>query len=344
MEPGGEEEGSVTKHVAKGMLVAALLTAGGSVHAQQADKAFFNGKTVTYIVATSPGGGYDTYGRLVAEYMQKYLPGSTFVVRNMPGAGHLVGTNALFASKPDGLTLGTFNTGLIYTQLAKHQGVKFDLTKMSWIGKAATDPRAVIIAAQSPIKSWADLAKMKDTQNFATSGPGGANFVETLALTAILKLPIRMLSGYNGTDDQLAMRRGEIVGSIGSRSSFEQFVSNGYGRFIGQFGGTEKDIPQMADLVKGNVEAERLVQLITAQGDIARLTAGPPGVPAPQLAALREAYKESMEDKDLQARAFKLEKPVEPLIGEDVAKAISNALNQSPEVVELLVQGFSKGK
>ena len=120
MEPGGEEEGSVTKHVAKGMLVAALLTAGGSVHAQQADKAFFNGKTVTYIVATSPGGGYDTYGRLVAEYMQKYLPGSTFVVRNMPGAGHLVGTNALFASKPDGLTLGTSNTGLIYTQLAKH--------------------------------------------------------------------------------------------------------------------------------------------------------------------------------------------------------------------------------
>jgi hypothetical protein len=153
-----------------------------------------------------------------------------------------------------------------------------------------------------------------------------------------------MLSGYNGTDDQLAMRRGEIVGSIGSRSSFEQFVGNGYGRFIGQFGGTEKDIPQMAEMVKGNVEAERLVQLITAQGDIARLTAGPPGVPAPQLAALREAYKESMEDKDLQARALKLEKPVEPLIGEDVAKAISNALNQSPEVVELLVQGFSKGK
>jgi tripartite-type tricarboxylate transporter receptor subunit TctC len=139
MEPGGEEEGSVTKHVAKGMLVAALLTAGGSVHAQQADKAFFNGKTVTYIVATSPGGGYDTYGRLVAEYMQKYLPGSTFVVRNMPGAGHLVGTNALFASKPDGLTLGTFNTGLIYTQLAKHQGVKFDLTKMSWIGRPRQD-------------------------------------------------------------------------------------------------------------------------------------------------------------------------------------------------------------
>ena len=39
------------------------------------------------IVATSPGGGYDTYGRLVAEYMQRYLPGSTFVVRTCPAPG-----------------------------------------------------------------------------------------------------------------------------------------------------------------------------------------------------------------------------------------------------------------
>src|SRR4051812_4302911 len=75
---------------------------------------FFKDKTVNYIVATAPGGGYDTYGRLVAEYMQKYLPGSTFVVKNVPGAGHLVGTNSIYASRPDGLTIGTFNTGLIY--------------------------------------------------------------------------------------------------------------------------------------------------------------------------------------------------------------------------------------
>ena len=45
---------------------------------------FFKGKTVTYIVATSPGGGYDTYGRLIAEYMQRHLPESTFVVKIFP--------------------------------------------------------------------------------------------------------------------------------------------------------------------------------------------------------------------------------------------------------------------
>src|SRR3712207_5922611 len=147
---------------------AALAAATTPLHAQQGAE-FYKGKTVTYIVATAPGGGYDTYGRLVAEYMQKYLPGSTFVVRNMPGAGHVIGANAIYASKADGLTIGTFNTGLIYNQLIGLEGVKFDLGKMSWIGKAASDPRVIVIAQQSPIKTFEELRTSKDQVNFATA-------------------------------------------------------------------------------------------------------------------------------------------------------------------------------
>ena len=328
--------------ISKALTVAAALTLpAGAAYAQGAE--YYNGKTVTYIVATAPGGNYDTYGRLVAEFMQRHLPGSTFIVRNMPGAGHLIGANALYASKPDGLTLGTFNTGLIYTQIAGHKGIKFDLNNMSWIGKAATDPRVLVVASQTSIKTFADIANSKEILNFATSGPGGANYVEILGLTATLKLPIKMLSGYNGTEDQLAMRRGEIAGSIASRSAYDQFVKNGYGRYIAQFGGLEKDLPQMSDMVKDE-DAVRLVNLISVQGSIARLTAAPPGTPAPQLNALRAAFKKSMEDPDLRERANKASMPIEPLFGEDVAKAVSTALKQSPRVVELLTEAFSKDK
>src|SRR5690242_3360943 len=193
---------------------------------------FYKDKTVTYIVATAPGGGYDTYGRLICEFMQKYLPGSTFVVKNVPGAGHLVGTNTIYASKADGLTIGTFNTGLIYNQLIKADGVKFDLTKMSWIGKAASEPRVFVMGAQSPVKTWKDLVSSKEPLNFATSGIGSSNYVEINSLTNILHLPVKVQTGYNGNDDQLAMRRGETAGGMGSKSSFEQFVKNGYGRFL----------------------------------------------------------------------------------------------------------------
>src|SRR6187549_2666057 len=125
--------------------------------AGQTGAEFYKGKTVTYIVATAPGGGYDLYGRLVAEYMQKYLPGSTFVVKNVPGAGHLVGTNTIYASKPDGLTIGTFNTGLLYNQLMAADGVRFDLNKMSWIGKAGSDPRMLTVKTELPITTFKEL-------------------------------------------------------------------------------------------------------------------------------------------------------------------------------------------
>src|SRR5688572_33334174 len=61
---------------------------------------FYNGERLTYIITTDPGGGYDTYGRLVAKYLEKHLPGSQVVVQNVPGAGHIVGTNTLSAAEP----------------------------------------------------------------------------------------------------------------------------------------------------------------------------------------------------------------------------------------------------
>jgi putative tricarboxylic transport membrane protein len=319
------------------------MVAAASAALAQTGADFYKGKTVTYIVATAPGGGYDLYGRLVSEYMQKYLPGSTFVVKNMPGAGHLIGANAIYASRPDGLTIGTFNTGLIYNQLIRHEAVKFDLTKMSWIGKASTEPRVFMIAAQSPIKTFAELQAQKQPVNFATSGIGSANYVETNVLTGVLKLPIKILTGYNGNEDQLAMRRGEVVGGIGSRSSFEQFVRNGYGRFIAQIGGSDKDVPQLKDLVT-DPTAEELIALVQSQGDVARLTAGPPGIPNDRLQALREAYRRAMEDKELQGKAEKLERPVEPAYGDDVLKLLQAALKQKPETVAALKHALEAGR
>ena len=325
----------MTSHAVLGFGLAAAALAGLAAPASaQSGKDFFKGKTVTYIVSTAAGGGYDFYGRLVADAMQKHLPGSTFVVRNMPGAGHIIGTNAIYASRADGLTLGTFNTGLIYNQLVGLDGIRFDLTKMSWIGKAASDPRVFVISQSSPIKTFEDLRKSPQV-NFAASGIGSASYVETKMLADALNLPIKIINGYNGTEDMMAMRRNEIVGIIGSRSSFDDFKQNGYGRYIAQIGGDDKDVPQLMSMIT-DPDGKALVALIQSQGDIARVTAGPPNIPADRLAALVAAYKGAMEDKDLQARAEKGGRPVEPAYGEDVAKMVKAALIQPPKTISLL--------
>jgi tripartite-type tricarboxylate transporter receptor subunit TctC len=313
--------------------------AGSPAQAQHGAE-FFKGKTITYIVATAPGGGYDAYGRLVADYMQKYLPGSTFVVRNMPGAGHVIGANAIYASRPEGLTIGTFNTGLIYNQLIGLEGVKFDLTKMSWIGKAASDPRVITCAEHTPIKTLDDLRTAKEPVKFATAGVGSASYVETVMLTNSLRLPARVLTGYNGNQDQLAMRRQEIDCTIASRSTYEQFVDNKFGRFIAQVGGSEKDVPQLAPMV-ADATSKQLITLIQSQTDIVRFTAGPPGIPGDRLEALRGAYRKALEDKELQEKAAKMERPVDPAYGQDVAKAVEEALKQTPETIALLKQAMT---
>lgn len=314
--------------------LAAILLSAGAVHAQNGP-AFYNGKTVTYIVATAPGGGYDAYGRLVAEYMQKYLPGSTFVVKNVPGAGHLIGANTIYASRADGLTIGTFNTGLVYNQIIGQSAVRFDLARMTWIGKAGSDPRAIAIAAQTPAKSFTELKASATPLNFATSGIASANYVEITLLTNLLRLPVKLLTGYNGNEDQLAMRRGEVQGGLGARSSFDGFVKNGYGRFIAQIGGTEKDVPQLATLVD-EPKAKPLLELIGAQSDIARLTAGPPGIPADRTQTLRTAFGNAMADKELKEKAERLGRPLEPLVGDAVLDRLKRALDQPPELVAAL--------
>ena len=62
---------------------------------------FYRGKHVTMIVSYGPGAGYDVYGRLVAKYMGRYIPGNpTVIVQNMPGAGSLKGANYIYNVAP----------------------------------------------------------------------------------------------------------------------------------------------------------------------------------------------------------------------------------------------------
>ena len=321
-----------------GILAAAAASVG--IAQAQSPAEFFKGKTLTYVVATAPGGGYDNYGRLIVEYMQPNLPGVTIVVKNMPGAGHLIGANFIYSAKPDGLTIGTFNTGLIYNQLIDRQGVKLDLTKMSWIGKASSDPRVMIASATNQtIKNYDSLIAKGEPFKIAVSGVGASNYNEVQMLQQALGVNIRAIAGYNGNEDQMAMRRGEIDLGFGSLSAFENFIKNNFGRPLFAVGGRTGDIPQLRALAKSpSKEGAAIIALIESQGEIARLTAGPPAIPADRLAAVRGAYQKALEHPELKARADKLGLPIEPAYGEDVAKLVREALDQTPETVALVTK------
>lgn len=303
----------------------------------------FRGKTVTYIVATGPGGGYDAHGRLVARFMQKYLPGATVAVKNVPGGGHLIGANMLYAARPDGLTLGTFNTGLIYDQIVSRPEVKFDLARFSWIGNAVSDPRAIVLSTQSQVRDWKELTSQPQPITFGTANVGSASSVETNLLVSALNLPIRIRAGLTGSEDQQAMRRGEIAGAIAARAVYEPFVRDGFGRIIAQIGGSDKDAPQLSSLIS-DPRGRHIVALIQAQADLARITAAPPNLAAPVLETLRTAYRRALEDTDFRTESTKLGRVLEPIYGDDVLKALRPALDQTPEAVALIKDALDARK
>ena len=80
---------------------------------------FYAGKTIRIVVGFPAGGGFDTYSRIIARHISKYVPGNpTVVVDNVTGAGSLIAANSVYkAAKPDGLIIGNFIGNLISQQL-----------------------------------------------------------------------------------------------------------------------------------------------------------------------------------------------------------------------------------
>lgn len=315
------------------LMAAALGYFTTPTHADEAD--FFKGKTLTWIVSTGPGGGHDFYARLISRHMEKNLPGATIMVKNVPGAGHIIGANTVYASKRDGLTIGSFSTGLVYGQLVGMSGIQFDLGKMSWIGKASSDPRVMVVSKKAPFKTLADMQKSSRPVVFVASGVGGGSYNEAHMVGRAFNFPYKVLTGYAGNDGHMSMMRGESDAAMDGSETSMVLVDRGEAFLMLQFGNEIPNVPNGADFAKTD-QAKTISALLEAQSVLARITAGPPNIPAPRLEVLRAAYRRTLEGSDLRADAKKAKRSVIPLYGDDVARLIKASLAQPPEVVDLL--------
>ena len=123
-------------------------------------EAHFGGKRIVLNVGFSPGGGYDTYARLMGRYLPKYLPGDpSFVVRNIPGAG---GARVLRATltdaAPDGLTASVVHPRFFKRELVGTDVEHLDINTVKIIGTAsAVKTTAAMYAFKSYATSWEEV-------------------------------------------------------------------------------------------------------------------------------------------------------------------------------------------
>jgi len=116
---------------------------------------FYKGKTVRIIVGGSAGGGFDTYSRVMARHMGKHIPGNpALLVENMTGAGTLIAAKYLHSNaKPDGLTFGIFNGGLILGRVLGMKGIDFDVRELQYLGVPVQDSTVCALRKESGVSN-----------------------------------------------------------------------------------------------------------------------------------------------------------------------------------------------
>lgn len=305
-------------------------------NSQQASYAqdFYAGKTVRIVVGFPAGGGFDTYSRIIARHINKYIPGNpTVVVDNVTGAGSLIAANSIYkATKPDGLTIGNFIGNLIPQQLFGGPGIEFDARKFEWIGVPVKDHVVCALTKASGITGMDAWIAAKAPVKLGGSAPGTTNDDVAKLLKAALGLPIQLVTGYKGTAPiKLAAESGEIDGGCWAWESIKVMWRQGLDS--GQVNIVLQAVPKaISDLPKVPVaielakseEARKLIQSgIHDTAAITRPYALPPGTPKERVQMLRTAFRETMKDRDFLAEAAKSRLDVDPVSGEEVEKIVA---------------------
>src|SRR4030095_1732518 len=215
---------------------------------------FYQGKTITIIVGTVPGGLYDLWGRLLGRIMGKYIPGNpTMMVQNMPGGGSMIAANYLYGvAKPDGLTIGMFQTHMYLQQLVRRPEVKFDVLKFNWLGSQEKGTMMLYIRGDSPYPSMDQIIQAKEPPKCGATGLSDQTTLFTRLLEETVGARFTRVLGYKGGSEvDLAMERGEIICRATrvtvhfSREPFLTWDKKGFDRHLVQAG--EKRDPRLAD-------------------------------------------------------------------------------------------------
>ncbi|MDH7798394.1 MULTISPECIES: tripartite tricarboxylate transporter substrate-binding protein [unclassified Beijerinckia] len=305
-------------------------------------ESFFKGKTINLYIGFGAG-GYDNYGRIIARFMGRHIPGRPDLVpMNMPGAGSMKLALYLRDVAPkDGTAFGIVDRGLFIIPLVDPNSPKIDFSTMSWIGSVTEDSMVCVALNSSKVKTFEDLQRLE----FVAGGISRADISYTAAalLQNMFGAKIKFVSGYPGGNDiSLAMERGEVEGrcawSLSSiMSTRPNWIADKTINVIVQYG--LKRNPDIANVptVMELADTERkkaIVRFLFISLTAGRPFVGPPAIPPDRLKALREAFMRTTADPDFVAEAKKVGLDVSPIDGSAVEDVLRQIYATPPDIVQ----------
>lgn len=329
-------------HAAKCFLTAASLVALSAFAPTAAATDFYRGKTVTIIVSTGPGGGYDLYSRTLSQHIGNHIPGQpNFILQFMPGAGGVKAANYVYNVAPkDGSVIALLSNGLPLVQLLKGS-VRFDVAKFNFIGRAAAMNAMTMVSSSAPAKTLEDIRATELV--FGSTGKGQQSDVHPNALKNVLGFSkIKVVCCYKGSAAvNLALEKGEVHAHSSAWSSWKTrgaaliqekkiipLLEHGIEKSPDNPG-----VPLALDLARNELQRDVLT-LVSADAAVGRAFATPPGVPAEIVTLLRSAFTKTMDDAAFVAEAKKRKMELWPLSGEELQKLVNRVMASKADVVK----------
>lgn len=300
---------------------------------------FYKGKTITYIVGTAVGGGYDTYSRLVAAHIGQHLAGHpTVVAQNMPGAAGVRAASYLYNLAPkDGTTIGMIDEAIYLNQILGTQEQRFDASKFNWIGRILANSAVLFARAGAGVQRIEDVY----TKELIVSSTGTASRLNWTVLKRLLGLKLNIIAGYQGSNDSLlALMRGEVdalsMPWAFLRTSGEHLIRDHEINLLLQTGAEKAeglaDVPRMIDLAR-NDDERRLLTLFSSPSLIGRSVLAPPGLPTERVEELRQAFTATMQDPAFLADLDRARLDHTPLSGAELQRTIAGMADLPPALI-----------
>jgi tripartite-type tricarboxylate transporter receptor subunit TctC len=324
-----------------GLFVFAFLALAAGPAAAQSVADFYKAHPIVMLVGSGAGGGYDVYARTFARFWSRHIPGHPDIIaKNVPAAAGLAAASTLYTSaERDGTVIGALTNGAPMGPLFGDPGAHYDALRFAWLGSIGKLENVCATWHTSPVKTIAQAQARPVV--VAGAGASSNTAIVPKMLNALIGTKFKVIAGYDpGSGLTMAVESGEAEGICGlswstMKASRPRWVDDHLLNVLVQLGLTKlrdlPNVPSALDLVS-DPESKAVMELILMRQEAGRPFAAPPGTPADRVAALRQAFQETLRDPDFVAEAEKMQLEIDPISGQAIARLLQKA-NGAPKPV-----------
>jgi tripartite-type tricarboxylate transporter receptor subunit TctC len=310
---------------------------------------FYQGKTITVIATTAPGGTGDMRVKALVPTLRKHIPGNpTIVIEYMDGGGGRKGANYLYRNaKPDGLTLGAMSGAVVALQIMRESGVLYDIDKFSYLGSPESVNHYTIYTRRELGLTNLDKLRAATGLRIGAQSVGHVSYIagRLFAYFFGLKDP-KFIAGYTSPEVDAALLRGELDARANNAASvlrrnpdwLDKGVMNFHAILEVPKGAKHPKLghlPEVESFAKTDTERKLLTMW-----RVFRLVGSPyivpPGTPKNLVDVLQDSFRKALKDQEFHRDFLKLVgEDAEPLMPEELTQVIREVPRET-EVTELL--------